>query len=207
MTPNQIQQLRQAINPQRIVCDKDELARHSHDCSPLAAIRRRQGNQATCPDLIVQPADHQEVSTVLAWASSNQVPVTTWGAGSAVTGAPLASNGGICLDLANLNQTLEINRENLTTRVGAGKLGGELEMELNEHGLTLNHWPSPRSVDGCRPGPVARCPVDTEALRTCASHSQLCCHQERSLGCPARPGLRWVRTCGNCLSAQKECWA
>ena len=141
MTPNQIQQLRQAINPQRIVCDKDELARHSHDCSPLAAIRRRRGNQATCPDLIVQPADHQEVSTVLAWASSNQVPVTTWGAGSAVTGAPLASNGGICLDLANLNQTLEINRENLTTRVGAGKLGGELEMELNEHGLTLNHSP------------------------------------------------------------------
>ena len=97
------------------------------------------------PELVVRPQNQGEVSRLLAWANLRGVAVTPWGAGSAVTGAPLPTQGGISLDLSRMNRTLHIDSTNLLVRVEAGKIGIQLEQELNEMGFTLNH--SPQSLN------------------------------------------------------------
>lgn len=97
------------------------------------------------PELVVRPRNQDEVSRLLAWANQRGVAVTPWGAGSAVTGAPLPTRGGISLDLSTMNRTLHIDSTNLLVRVEAGKIGIRLEQELNEKGFTLNH--SPQSLN------------------------------------------------------------
>jgi alkyldihydroxyacetonephosphate synthase len=85
------------------------------------------------------------VSDVLKWATANNVPVTPWGLGSGVCGAAIPSRGGISLDVSGMKQVIALDETNLMVKVQAGKLGLELENELNEYGYTLNH--SPQSLD------------------------------------------------------------
>ena len=132
--------LESAIAPARLSTAADEIVRHSYDASPLAAKWRRQELTPLRPDAVVTPRDRDDVVRLLAWANERRVAVTPWGAGSAVTGAPLAA-GGICLDLSAMNRTLEIDCASRFARVEAGKMGHLLEAELNDLGYTLNHSP------------------------------------------------------------------
>lgn len=49
------------------------------------------------PLAIIRPRRTEEVQTVLRWASANQVPVVTRGAGSGLSGGATALDGGIVL--------------------------------------------------------------------------------------------------------------
>ena len=73
------------------------------------------------------------------------VPITPWGAGSSVTGAPLSLNGGISLDMSRMDKIINLDRNNLKVTVQAGICGETLENYLNDQMLTLNH--SPQSLN------------------------------------------------------------
>jgi alkyldihydroxyacetonephosphate synthase len=128
-----------------VLSSDEDLAAHAYDGWPVAAKWRAQGKSPLRPDLVVRPQRVEDVARVVAWASDNHVSITPWGAGSSVTGAPLPLQGGLTLDLSALNRTLAINEANLTVTVEAGRMGHELEAELNARGYTLNH--SPQSLD------------------------------------------------------------
>ena len=138
-------ELKTVIAPEGISQDPDDLALHSCDWWPVAIKRRQQDKMPMRPDLVVRPGDQDEVSRLLAWANHRSVAVTPWGAGSAVTGAGLPTQGGISLDLSAMNRTLHIDTIDHLVRVEAGKIGMELEQELNAKGFTLNH--SPQSLN------------------------------------------------------------
>ena len=138
-------ELKGVIAPECVSQSPEDLALHSCDWWPVAIKRRQQGRTPMRPELVVRPSNQDEVSRLLAWANQRGVAVTPWGAGSAVTGAPLPTQGGISLDLSTMNRTLHIDSTNLLVRVEAGKIGIQLEQELNEKGFTLNH--SPQSLN------------------------------------------------------------
>ena len=124
----------------------DELiASHSADWWPLAAKWRAQGKQPHAPDAVVFAQRMEDVQRLLRWANGAGVPITAWGLGSSVTGAPLPLRGGIVLDLSQMTHLLDINETNLTVTVESGIKGDYLEYLLNERGYTLNH--SPQSLD------------------------------------------------------------
>jgi alkyldihydroxyacetonephosphate synthase len=139
--PGWIDSLRGLIGPERVSSDRADLVSHSFDAWPVAAKWRQQGKQPYQPDVVVRPVDTVEVSRLLAWASQNHVPVTPWGAGSSVTGAPLPLHGGISLDLSAMSRLLALDETNLLVKVEAGMRGQVLEAELNARGYTLNHSP------------------------------------------------------------------
>lgn len=139
-----IDALAQVISPHCISQTPDDLLRHSYDWSPLSVKWKGQKKTHLQPEVVVTPRNQEDVSRVLAWSSKHSVSVTPWGAGSSVSGAGLASRG-ICLDLSDMNRTLDIDSLNHTVRVETGKMGHVLESELNAHGFTLNH--SPQSLD------------------------------------------------------------
>jgi alkyldihydroxyacetonephosphate synthase len=141
MTLSWAERLKNKIGASRVIEDEEEVAAHSYDWWPVATKWRRQGKQPYSPNVIVRPEGAGEVGRLLVWASANDVPVTRWGVGSSVTGAPLPMRGGISLDLSAMRKVLALKEVNLLVRVEAGMLGHELEGELNARGYTLNHSP------------------------------------------------------------------
>ena len=134
------EQLKALLGADRVSTDPADIADHSYDAWPVAVKWRAQNKVPLGPDAVVRPHTVEEVSLLCQWASSSVTPLTAWGAGSSVTGAPLAA-GGIALDLSSLDRTIEINTTNATVRSEAGKIGHLLEAEVNQHGFTLNHSP------------------------------------------------------------------
>ncbi|MFW9804792.1 MAG: FAD-binding oxidoreductase [Candidatus Thorarchaeota archaeon] len=72
------------------------------------------------PDLVVRPGSVEEIEKIVGVANEFEVPLNTWGAGTSMSGNPLAVHHGIVLDTKRMNQVLEVDSENLTITVQAG---------------------------------------------------------------------------------------
>ncbi|MGD0152283.1 MAG: FAD-binding oxidoreductase [Thermacetogeniaceae bacterium] len=96
----------------------------------------------TMPDLVVRPADAEEVSAILKLASAAGIPVTPRAGASTVYFNTVPARGGIVLDLNLLRGVVELDEENLTVTVKAATTWGELEHYLNTRGLAPLSVPS-----------------------------------------------------------------
>jgi len=134
-----------ALPAGRISLGDDCIAAHSYDAWPVAVKWRQQGKQPCRPDAVARPRTTEEVAALLGACNGAGIPVTPWGLGSSVVGAPLTESGGVVVDLSEMTDTLAISEGDLVVTVQAGKRGDVLERELNARGLTLNH--SPQSLD------------------------------------------------------------
>lgn len=127
--------------PGAVRLDPATLLAHSHDAWPLSVKERQLGIHDHQPEMVVTVSSPEEVSAVLTIASAEGCPVTPWGLGSSVTGAPLPVAGGISLDLSRLRGEPALAEVDMLVTVPAGLGGGELEQWLNIRGYTLGHFP------------------------------------------------------------------
>lgn len=93
------------------------------------------------PDVVVRPGTVAEVEAAVRIASDYGAPVIPRGGGTGTQGGTLAPYGGICIDLSRLNRVLDIDEQSQVVTVQAGADGPSIETKLNEHGLTLAHYP------------------------------------------------------------------
>ncbi|RJX35502.1 MAG: FAD-binding protein [Desulfarculus sp.] len=82
------------------------------------------------PEAMVFAHSTEQVSQVLRACHEAGVPVTARGGGTSVTGAALAANGGVVLNLIRMNQILEINLPDHYARVQPGVVCGALNAAL-----------------------------------------------------------------------------
>lgn len=87
------------------------------------------------PDMVVFPKTTEEVSRALAICNTLSVPVVPFGAGTSLEGQVNATEGGVCLDLSEMNTILEINENSLDCKVQAGVKRKQLNLELRHSGL------------------------------------------------------------------------
>ena len=87
------------------------------------------------PDAVAMVHTNEEVAQVLTLCHQHRVPVVPYGAGSSVEGHLMALEGGISLDLSEMNQILETNAEDLDCRVQAGVTREELNQALRYDGI------------------------------------------------------------------------
>jgi glycolate oxidase len=85
------------------------------------------------PDVIVHPADAQEVSEVLKYANENNVPVTTYGSGTSLIFGTKPKHRGITLSTERLTD-LHIDVDHQWFESGAGVKHGRLIEELGKLG-------------------------------------------------------------------------
>jgi len=140
-----IAELTRLLGSHAVSTDDADLEMHSYDAWPVAVKWHQQGKEPHRPAAVVRPATVELVSRLMRWATESGVPVTPWGLGSSVTGASLPLRGGVALDLTSMSRVTLLDEVNLLVRVQAGKLGLELENELQVRGYTLGH--SPQSLD------------------------------------------------------------
>lgn len=85
-------------------------------------------------DLLVFPKTTQEVAAIMQFANDNQINVTTRGAGSNLVGSTIP-NHGIILDLSQMNNIIELDKETFTITTQPGVLLIDLQQFVEQQGL------------------------------------------------------------------------
>ncbi len=89
------------------------------------------------PNAVAYPATNEEVSTIVSICRSHSLPVIPFGAGTAVEGQVLAVQGGVCIDLSQMNRVLDLRPDDMDCRVQAGIRRIALNEQLEKQGLWL----------------------------------------------------------------------
>ena len=98
---------------------------------------RKKGNAS----VLVFATSTEEVSAVLHFAHTNNIPVTPRGAGTNLVGSTVPHDGSIILDLSRMNRILEIDKENFTATVEPGLILEDFQKHVE--GLGFFYPPDP----------------------------------------------------------------
>lgn len=141
-----INQLEQITGKNHVTTAKADLICYSYDATQKQYL----------PDVVVHPANVEQVSQIMKLANKHAIPVFPRGAGSGFTGGSLPTSGGIVLGLTRLDNILEIDEENLVATVEPGLVTEDFQKAVEKIGLF--YPPDPASLKmSTLGGNVAEC--------------------------------------------------
>ncbi|GAB3708409.1 FAD-binding oxidoreductase [Mariniluteicoccus flavus] len=145
LTDTLASELAAALGDKHVVTDDLDRVVHTFGKSVRDLIRMRRGALKRIPDVVVYPADEEEVRKVVDLVVAADAVLIPFGGGSNIVGSlePLAGETRqiVSLDLGRMNRVIEIDDEAQLARVEAGALGPALEEQLNRRGWTIGHFP------------------------------------------------------------------
>ena len=65
------------------------------------------------PDVVLRPADAEEISQIMRLCHEHRIPVTPRGAGTGLSGGALPIHRGVVLSTERLNKIIDIDQRNL----------------------------------------------------------------------------------------------
>ncbi|GAA1716220.1 FAD-binding oxidoreductase [Kribbella yunnanensis] len=118
---------------------------HAFGKSLRDLVRIRASDLRRIPDVVVYPADEEQIVAVLDAVVAADAVLIPFGGGSNIAGSLEApadeTRQVVSLDLGRLNKVLSIDEESGLAQIQAGALGPDLEKQLGERGWTLGHFP------------------------------------------------------------------
>ncbi|MEN6350076.1 MAG: FAD-binding oxidoreductase [Syntrophomonas sp.] len=96
----------------------------------------------TLPDIVVRPANTEEVAEIMKTAYANNIPVTPRAGGSTVYFDSVPVKNGILMDLNLVKGVVSVDQAAMTVTVRAGTTWSELDEYLNRIGLAPKSFPS-----------------------------------------------------------------
>jgi glycolate oxidase len=99
------------------------------------------------PEIVLKPADKFQIAGILKYCNSNQIPVTTIGARTGLSGGALSIMGGVGMSTERLNRILEIDELNQQVITEPGVITQMLQEEVAKKGLY--YAPDPSSRGSC----------------------------------------------------------
>ena len=87
------------------------------------------------PDAVCFAQSTEEVVAIVKLCAAAATPVIAYGTGTSLEGQVQAIYGGICIDLSQMDQVLEVNNEDMDCRVQAGVTRRQLNQYLRDSGL------------------------------------------------------------------------
>ncbi len=99
------------------------------------------------PELILKPANTNEVSAILQYCNKHLITVTARGAGTGLAGGCLPHLGGLVLSMERFKKIIAIDERNLQVTVEPGVITEELQNAVKEKGLF--YPPDPASKGSC----------------------------------------------------------
>ena len=100
----------------------------------------------TLPDIVVRPANTEEVAEIMKTAFVNRIPVTPRAGGSTVYFDSVPVKNGILMDLNLIKGVVSVDKAAMTVTVRAGTTWSELDEYLNRNGLAPKSFPSSAPV-------------------------------------------------------------
>ena len=109
-------------------------------CSTSASVLEQHGHGESwhpvqAPQAVCFAQSNEEVAAIVQLCAVSNTPVIPFGTGTSLEGQVQAVQGGVCIDLGQMNQVLEVNAEDLDCRVQAGVTRRELNHYLRDTGL------------------------------------------------------------------------
>ena len=98
------------------------------------------------PEVVIKPANTNEVSEIMKLASEYNIPVTPCGARTGLSGGALCVYGGIALSMERFNKVIKIDEDNLQVITQSGVITQELQEAVLEKGLYYAPDPSSRGT-------------------------------------------------------------
>src|SRR5713226_2576655 len=102
------------------------------------------------PEIVVLPADVDQVSAVVKAAKRANVPIVPRGSGTGLAGGAVPAEGGIVLSLARLNRILKVDLQNRIAIVEPGVINVDVTKAVAKDGFF--YAPDPSSQAACSVG-------------------------------------------------------
>ena len=138
LTANKIAELGALVSG-RISTNDSVLDLHGRDESAFPPVK---------PSAVITVHSTEEVSAVLKYCNTQNIPVVAFGAGTSLEGHVLPLFGGISLDLSAMDKILEISPDDLTVRVQAGVKRMALNKKIASDGLFFSVDPGADATIG-----------------------------------------------------------
>jgi len=130
-----IEKIKQIVSSENVLTSLEERYVYALDAT-------NKQNVENLPDAVVFVQTVEQVQQIIKLAYENEIPVIARGAGTNLVGACIVMQNGIVLNFSKMNKILEINQENLTAKVQAGVVVGDLQEEVEKLGLFYPPDPS-----------------------------------------------------------------
>jgi glycolate oxidase subunit GlcD len=136
-----IDKLRAIVGNERATDDAIDLL--VYECDALTLFK-------SSPDAVVFPANTEQVAQVVRLANEYGIPFVPRGAGTGLSGGSLALEGGIIIELQQLNQILSVDAENRIAVLQPGVVNLHVSQAVSH--LGLYYAPDPSSQIACTIG-------------------------------------------------------
>ncbi len=128
-----LNEIKAAIGEGSVFTDQESLINYGHDETEDLKFP---------PEVVVKPANTDEVSALLKICNRHHVPVTPRGGGTGLSGAALPIYGGVLLSMEKFKSVIEIDTDNLQATVEPGVITEVFINAVGVHGLLYPVDPS-----------------------------------------------------------------
>ncbi len=121
-----ISKLENILNNNQIINAKEKLKSYSSNLSSF--------NLENIPSLVLKPKNVMEIQNIVKYANECEIPLTPCSSGLHFYGSSIPSEGGIIIDLSEMNRIIKVDARNKNATIEAGVNFTQLE-KIQEQGL------------------------------------------------------------------------
>jgi glycolate oxidase len=128
---------RSVLGEKFVLVDAESLTNNAHDQTE---------DLQFFPEVVLRPENPNEISSILKHCNQRNIPVTTRGGGTGLSGAALPVFGGVVLAMSRFDHIIEIDERNLQATVEPGVITQVFQEAVIEKGLFYPPDPSSRGT-------------------------------------------------------------
>src|SRR6187397_31868 len=138
LTADIINEFKAIVGENFVLYDDEALNHYAHDETE---------NLHFLPDVVIKPADAQQISMIMKICNQSRIPVTPRGAGTGLSGGALPHLGGVLISTDRLKRIIQIDERNLQVITEPGVITEVLQDAVKAKGLF--YPPDPSSRGSC----------------------------------------------------------